>query len=68
MTGKYQRPQIMPPSATDLRNQESRDAYLQRHARRVNDAFAEVYAMLDKMKKENEALKAQLAEVKANGE
>lgn len=68
MAGKYQRPQIMPPSGADMRNQESRDAYLARHARRVNDAFAEVYAMLDKVKKENETLRALIAEVRDGGQ
>lgn len=68
MAGKYQRPQIMPPSSADLRNAESMGRYLERHARRVNDAFAEVYALMDKMKAENEKLKTQLAEVTENGE
>lgn len=67
MAGKHQRPQIMPPSMTDLKTQESRSRYLEKHARRVNDAFAEVYALFDKQTAEMEKLKAELEGVKRNG-
>ncbi len=67
MAGKHQRPQIMPPSMTDLKTQESRNRYHEKHARQVNGAFADVYALFDKQAAEIEKLRAELEGVKRNG-
>ena len=67
MAGKYQRPQIMPPSASDLKNMESIGRYIERHARRVNDAFAEVYTKMSALEEENRKLRAQAKEAAGNG-
>lgn len=64
MLKKMQRPQIMPPSAADLRNEKAMGEYMQKLARAVNNTFAEVYAKLSAM--EETAARAKAA--KGEGE
>lgn len=47
MAGRYQRPQIMPPGAGDLRSMESMARYIDRMARQMNNALADIYAKMN---------------------
>lgn len=68
MAGKYQRPQIMPPKGADMSSMQNMGKYMEKHAKRVNDAFAEVYAMLSELKEENKKLKETMKGAQSSGE
>lgn len=68
MAGKYQRPQIMPPKGADMDSMQSMGKYMERHAKRVNDAFAEVYAIISELKEENRKLRETMKGAQSSGE
>lgn len=68
MAGKYQKPQIMPPRGADMASMQSMGRYMERHAKRVNDAFAEVYAIISELKEENKKLKETMKGAQSSGE
>ena len=68
MAGKYQKPQIMPPRGADMASMQSMGKYMERHAKRVNDTFAEVYAIISELKEENRKLKETMKGVQSSGE
>ena len=68
MAGKYQKPQIMPPRGADMASMQSMGKYMERHAKRVNDAFAEVYAIISELKEENRKLRETRKGAQSSGE
>ena len=68
MAGKYQRPQIMPPRGTDMASMQNMGKYMEKPAKLVNDAFAEVYAIISELKEDTRKMKETMKGVQSSGE